>query len=348
MRMLVFSLALLALAGCHREPPPMREGESSAAPAPDTSSSASTVAPAASNATPAPEADAEPAVDPGFPTAVHPFPAGLTGELLFQSDRDGATRAYILDLATGKVRRVGPAGDWFDEEPQWSPDGTRIVMASTRGQKDNIDIYVMNPDGSNVIRLTDHPAKDQGPTWAPDGQSIFFTSERDGRGEIYRVWLADKRVERLTKGFDRAIMPAVSPDGKYLAYAGQTIMYFQIFLRDLEKGTTQQITSGGGACNPSFSPDGKELAFVRLDSEPSRLETIRETGLRVALADQKLWSYYPDYSNDGRHLAFSVSPEHHRGEDWDLVYAPLDGSNRFVRLTVGPGNDRSPDWRPQR
>jgi TolB protein len=186
-----------------------------------------------------------------------------------------------------------------------------------------------------------------GPVWAHDDKSLFFTGERDGRAEIYRVWLHDKRVERITSGFDRAIMPAVSPDGKYLAYAGQTIMYFQIYLLDLTTGKSQQITSGGGSCRPSFSPDSKELAFTRIAQEPSRLEAIRENGSRILLEDKKLWSYYPDYSSDGRLLAFSVSPEHHQGEDWDLAVMDLQRPGTFTRVTVGPGNDRVPDWRPE-
>ena len=85
---------------------------------------------------------------------------------------------------------------------------------------------------------------------------------------------------------------------------------------------------------------------MRLDREPSRLEAARETGTRVLLEDAKLWSYYPDYSPDGRYLAFSVSPEHHQGEDWDLAVMDLQSPGKFTRLTSGRGNDRYPDWRP--
>lgn len=280
------------------------------------------------------------------PQTSQPFPKGFRGELVFQSDRDGPTRLYVLDLATASVRRVGSAGDWFDEEPRWSPDGRQIAFGSTRGQKGNIDIFVMNADGSSVTRLTDHPSPEQGPVWAADSKSLFFTGERDGRGEIYRVWLADKRVDRITNGINRAIMPATSPNGRYLAYAAQTIMNFQLHLIDLTNGSRTQLTTGGGACRPSFSPDSKEVAFVRIDKEPSRLEAVREGGGRILLEDPRLWSYYPDYSPDGRFIAFSVSPEHHKGENWDLAVMDLQKPGQFTRLTTGAGNDRVPDWRP--
>jgi Tol biopolymer transport system component len=274
--------------------------------------------------------------------------AVASGEILFQSDREGVPRLFVLDVASGVQRRVGSAGNWRDEEPAWSPDGQRIAFNSTRADGNNLDIWVMNGDGSNAVRLTDHAAAEQDPAWAADGRSVFFTGERDGRGEIYRVWLHDRRVERITAGIDRAIMPAVSPNGRYLAYAAQTIMNFQVHLIDLTDGTRRQVTSGGGACRPSFSPDSQELAFVRLDRDPSRLEAARETGTRVLLQDARLWSYYPDYSPDGRYLAFSVSPVHHRGEDWDLALMDLTTPGAFRRLTSGPGNDRYPDWRPPR
>ncbi|HXG89010.1 MAG TPA: hypothetical protein VNJ02_11800 [Vicinamibacterales bacterium] len=274
-------------------------------------------------------------------------PSGAAGELLFQSDREGPTRLFILDLAKAAQRRVGPAGDWSDQDPAWSHDGQRIVFSSTRGQTGNFDIFVMDAAGGNVMRLTDHAAPEQDPVFAHDDKSVFFTGERDGRGEIYRVWLADKRVERITNGINRAIMPAVSRDGRHLAYAAQMVMNFQLHLIDLTTGTSRQITSGEGACKPAFSPDSKEIAFVRM-GEPSNLETVRESGPRVLLTDRRLWSYYPDYSPDGRYLAFSVSPEHHQGEDWDLALMDLQKPGTFVRLTTGRGNDRVPAWRPAR
>ncbi|MCC7126998.1 MAG: PD40 domain-containing protein [Acidobacteria bacterium] len=266
---------------------------------------------------------------------------------MFQSDREGPTRIFVIDVATRATRRVGAAGNWNDEDPSWSADGRRLTFASTRAGGNNFDIYVMDADGSNLVRLTDHPAPDQDPVWAVDGRSVFFTSERNGRGEIYRVWLNDKRVDRLTSGFSRAIMPAASPDGRYLAFAAQLIMGFRIELIDLTDGSRRSVGTSGGACRPAFAPNSQELAFVHLDSEPSRLEAVTETGRRTLIADQNKWVYYPSYSPDGRYVAFSVSPEHHAGEDWDLAITDAARPGAITVLTSGRGNDRVPEWRPR-
>ena len=62
-------------------------------------------------------------------------------------------------------------------------------------------------------------------------------------------------------------------------------------------------------------------------------------------APKDLWSYYPDWSPDDTQLAFSVSPEHHEGENWDLAVVDLK-TGAWTRLTTGAGNDRLPDWKP--
>jgi Tol biopolymer transport system component len=292
------------------------------------------------------------------PDSVKPFPPGLTGTLVFQSDRTAAdnpqsrNHIFTLDLATGRITQLTSGGNHHDQHPKWSPDGTRISFISSRGG--SFDLWMMNADGSNVQRLTDHPAADYDPIWAPDGQSLIFSSERDSRSDLYRLWLKDRRIERLTHHFvGRAIMPSVSPDGRSVAFAAQTLQRlqfweFQVHILDLATGKTRALDNSGGACWPSWSPDGRQLANVLLAKEPSTIQ-IRNadgSGARDMPPMPKMWHYYPDWSKDGKWIALSVSPQHHQGEDWDLALAPADGSRPPVRLTAGPGNDRLPDWKP--
>ena len=295
---------------------------------------------------------------PALPQTVTPLPPGLSGTLVFQSDLrgpdnpEGRNHIFALNLATGQVSQLTSGRNHHDQHPKWSPDGTRISFVSSRGG--NFDLYVMNADGTNVTRLTDHPAADYDPIWMPDGQSMIFSSERDSRSDLYRLWLADRRIDRLTHHFvGRAIMPSVSPDGTSVLFAAQTLQRlnfweFQVHVLDLATGKTRALDNSGGACWPSWAPDGRRFANVLLAKEPSRIQVRNSDGggTRELAGEPKLWNYYPDWSPDGRWIALSVSPQHHEGEDWDLAIVPADGSAQPRKLTTGPGNDRLPDWKP--
>lgn len=294
------------------------------------------------------------------PQAVSPFPRGLSGALAFHSDLrtpdnpDARNHLFTIDLATGRVAQLTSGRNHHDQHPRWSPDGRRISFESTRQGGNQFDLYVMDANGANVTRVTDHPANDFDPIWTPDGQSLIFSSERDSRSDLYRVWLNDRRVDRLTNHFvGRAIMPNVSPDGRSVAFAAQTLQRlqfweFQIHILDLATGTTRALDNSGGACWPNWSPDSRQLANVLLSKEPSTIQVrgADGTGARELAADTTRWAYYPDWSKDGKWLALSVSPQHHEGEDWDLAIVPADGSRPLQKLTTGPGNDRLPDWKP--
>jgi TolB protein len=297
---------------------------------------------------------------PALPALVKPFPSGLSGTLVFHSDLrgpgnpEGRSRIYTLDLAKGVLSALTSGSQWRDENPRWSPDGKRIAFKSNRSNG-AYDIFVMNADGSNPQRITDHPANDHDPAWVSDGQSLIFMSERDSRGDLYRVWLNDPghRVERLTRNFaGRAMMPNVSADGKWVTFAAQSLerlqfWLFQIHVLDLATGRTRSLDATGGSCWPAWSPDGRTIAHVMLDREPSMLQLTSAEGqpIRQLAGDKTRWHYYPEWSPDGRRLAFSVSPAHHEGEDWDLAVMNIDGGG-YMKLTTGPGNDRVPDWKP--
>jgi uncharacterized repeat protein (TIGR01451 family) len=79
---------------------------------------------------------------------------------------------------SGQTNLTGSVGT-LNTQPDWSPDGTRIVFTSNR-TGGNVDIWVMDASGVNPIRLTSEAAIDDQPVWSPDGTQITFTSNRDG------------------------------------------------------------------------------------------------------------------------------------------------------------------------
>ncbi len=97
--------------------------------------------------------------------------------------------------------------------PAASPDGRSIAVMSM--QNGNWDIYAINVDGSELIRLTDHPATDGLPTWSPDGQSIAFVSDRDGAWGLW-VMDADGGNQRLITALPGSVDGVVRDEQDYV------------------------------------------------------------------------------------------------------------------------------------
>lgn len=88
----------------------------------------------------------------------------------------------ILNIETGETRPLA-AGPAKDVNPDWSPDGRRIAFASSRNSRD--EIFVVDPDGGNLISLTPNPQVDYySPIWSPSGQHLAFLTFTGGRDEL--------------------------------------------------------------------------------------------------------------------------------------------------------------------
>ena len=88
------------------------------------------------------------------------------------------------------------------------------TVSFTSDRAGNLDIYIIDTNGENLINLTNHPADDYSPTWSPDGRSMAYISERDGNPEIYVMDLNTKEQRRLTEHKATDIDPAWSPDAQ--------------------------------------------------------------------------------------------------------------------------------------
>lgn len=157
--------------------------------------------------------------------------------------------------------------------PCLSKDGNRVLFSWAGSKSENWDIYLQQVNGEAPLRLTTDPGSDHSPVWSEDESRVIF--QRLGpEGGIYSV-PAIGGVERKVLSGINSIYGDVagSTDGKLLAYNSRldNNQRFAIFLFDRETTIQRKVTRPGneiwGDHDPEFSPDGKQIVFVRSQSE---------------------------------------------------------------------------------
>ncbi|HID08435.1 MAG TPA: hypothetical protein EYP10_14960, partial [Armatimonadetes bacterium] len=161
----------------------------------------------------------------------------------------------------GAVKQL-TTSESIDAQSAWSPDGTRLAFVSGRSGAN--EIWVMNPDGTQLERLVacenaGHFASD--PCWSPDGKSLIFVSNRAGNMDIWMLDLTTKELVQLTDSPAVDWMPAVSPDGRRIAFVSDRDGQDALWMLDITAG--KKLTKlRNGAWDPAWSPDGNRIAFV--------------------------------------------------------------------------------------
>ena len=152
--------------------------------------------------------------------------------------------------------------------PVWSPEGRRIAFV---GERDgNREVYVMNADGSGQRRLTRNPGRDIAPVWSPDGRRIAFESN----WQVYVMNADGSGQRRLTRNGARNFAPAWSPDGQRIAFERRIgrekygrcswcgrASRFEVWVMNAD-GSGARMLAQDAAMQPSWSPDGRKLAFT--------------------------------------------------------------------------------------
>jgi Tol biopolymer transport system component len=150
--------------------------------------------------------------------------------------------------------------------PSWSESGK---IAFDNGGPSSGDIFVINPDGSGLERLTNSPAaRNIRPDWSPNGQKIAFTSRRDGNDEIYVINADGSEVTRLTSNTFSDNAPAWSPDGKQIVFQSNRDGNDESYTMNADGTDQTRLTNYPGRDRDAdWAPNGRTIAFER-DAEP--------------------------------------------------------------------------------
>src|SRR5438132_3640216 len=129
----------------------------------------------------------------------------------------------------------------------------------------NCDIYRATLDGKDTVRLTSDPGDDQYPT--ERAGTVVFTSYRDGNGELYAVPSSGGATRRLTTTTANETQPALSPDGRHIAYLRDENRVPKLYVLAADGTNPEPLTTGFGfagsiEASPSWAPSGERLVFV--------------------------------------------------------------------------------------
>ncbi|MBC8514657.1 PD40 domain-containing protein [bacterium] len=157
--------------------------------------------------------------------------------------------------------QLGGAEMVFPRDPSPSPDGSLVAFA-WQG-----DIWTVSSDGGRATRLTIHPAYDHSPAWSPDGSLLAFASDRWGNDDIFIMDSEGGAPTRLTFFSGTDSLSGFSPDGKSILFSSRrsrtVFRMSEIYSVSVESPTTPEPLSPLLGYQPTLSPDGNTLLFVR-------------------------------------------------------------------------------------
>ena len=234
-----------------------------------------------------------------------------SGSLHYALSGNG-TLAYLPGAATHELLLVGADGkerfvttEWLKyENPQFSPDGRRLAVATSR-RTGMTDIWIHDLDSGGESRLTFDGAR--APVWTPDGRAVTYSKLGEGPGIYTKAADGHGEAEQLISNSEFNWLIGWTPDGRTLAYGtmepakgDQTLSS----IMSLTDGQARRVVGPGSTWGGRLSPDGRWLAYYTMESGAFQVYVTPFPGGRARWLVSEEGGRDPSWGPDGRELYY--------------------------------------------
>src|SRR5215472_8024584 len=228
--------------------------------------------------------------------------------LVYGTGGSGTLQFLWMDRA-GKQLSTIAEGLTDVEAASLSPQGDRLALQINNGVS---DIWVLELACGIRTRLTFGPIYNNGPYWSPDGKWIVYTSNRNGRFQLFRKPSDGGGAEEELLNDDQLLFPGDwSPDGKYILYArgipGAQDIWALPLEGDRKPFQVVSTTPSTFRNDPKLSPDGRWLAYLSNESGSPQIYVAAFKGGTGKWQVSANGGLHPAWGRDGKELYFASS-----------------------------------------
>jgi Tol biopolymer transport system component len=270
----------------------------------------------------------------------------VVGDMLLSSNRAGTYGIYQV-RAPGPLALVPVLTDSANNiQAVLSPDRTRVAFSSNRNG--NFDIYLVDPNGQRLRRLTSSPSNEGEPTWTPDGNRIVYTTTSGTVTQISIMSSEGGESRPLTTASGGNHSPSISADGRTIAFVSARDGNHAIYTMSFDGANQRRLTrSSARETNPRFSRNG-DLFYVMERGGGSRGSKVMRMAAGSGNLSQVVQTEEPitalAVSRDGDRLAYVVARTRDGSKgrvEYRLLLQPPEANRPAVPVPLQPGEQIS-------